>query len=366
LYSFAIAGVFMIRAGARRRPVSTVAISLAIGLVAAVTIQGCNLQTLGGPKGSLKLYATFSDAQHLVPGHAVKVGDVTVGTVTHVSLVGYRAKVTMSIVDSQKIPSGTTAALNQTSLLGENYVELQYPTGAKGAARQYVTSGDTLEVSSIEPSLEHFASRAIQVLGAVQSGDVSTILDAGAKAFGGRGAELNLLLRQVNQITGTVANQKADLGGLIDSLGSLGRQLAGHSLDIQALLSNLATTVSELGGQRFAIVQTVDKLTSFAQSLTQHVLAPHLAQLKELLAQLAPVTATLGQDAQTIGSLLEDLATISLLGPHGLIGRDLLIYIWIAGVTLPDGTVVPIGAPVSQNSRSPEAISYLRYLKPPT
>src|SRR5688572_21033610 len=97
----------------------------AIVLVLALALTGCSIRTAGWPKGALQLTATFDDVSNLVVGHSVKIADVTVGTVTGVTLDGYRAQVTMELRDDLELPTDTTALLSKTSLLGEQYIELR-------------------------------------------------------------------------------------------------------------------------------------------------------------------------------------------------------------------------------------------------
>src|SRR5690606_39115259 len=64
-----------------------------LAAVAALLVSGCSYQTAGVPKGDLTLTATFDDVQQLVAGHSVQMADITVGSVTKVELVGYKARV---------------------------------------------------------------------------------------------------------------------------------------------------------------------------------------------------------------------------------------------------------------------------------
>ena len=66
----------------------------------------------------------FADVLDLVPQSAVKVGDVTVGSVEKITLDGWTARVTVRLKDSVSLPDNATAELKQTSLLGEKYVSL--------------------------------------------------------------------------------------------------------------------------------------------------------------------------------------------------------------------------------------------------
>ncbi len=109
-----------------------------IGAVVALAglLGGCSLggvgNRLGVPGGGGPAYeinVMFDDVQDLVPRAAVKVNDVTVGSVQAIDLVDYQAKVRLRIREGVTLPADAVATLRQTSLLGEKFVELATPEG---------------------------------------------------------------------------------------------------------------------------------------------------------------------------------------------------------------------------------------------
>ncbi len=104
-------------------------------LASLVLLSGCQgAYDLPLPSGSAmdgkgyQVTVQFADVLDLVPQSAVKVNDVTVGKVQRITVDGWRAKVTLHVDDSVHLPANATATLEQTSLLGEKYVELAAPT----------------------------------------------------------------------------------------------------------------------------------------------------------------------------------------------------------------------------------------------
>ena len=337
-----------------------------IGTIAALSLvvlaSACTLQTAGAPKGALHITATFDDAQHLVAGHAVKASDVQVGTVTKVALDGYRAKVTMSIVDGRKIPVGTTAVLGQTSLLGENYVQLRFPDTFDAVRGPFLRNGAAIRDTRADASLEHVAEQGIEVLAAVQGGDLAAIVNTGATGLGGRGEEIQRLIAQLADVGHVFGTQDKDLAAVVDGLGSLGAQLAGHSDDIGALIDSLSGATRTITAQRDGIVDAVRGLTILAHALNDHVLDPHGRQLKTLLAQLDPIAASLGANVDTLGKLLHGLAVTAERAPHAFNSADnVLLYAWIDSFRANNGTTTPLpGGATAVNAllqppRAPEA-----------
>ena len=183
----------------------------AVGLTVALAAGGCSLRTAGSPKGDLGLTATFDDVHNLVVGHSVKLADVTIGTVTHVRLDGYRAEVTMSIEDGHPLPVGTTAVLAKTSLLGEQYIELRPPDGSLPTTAGLLHDGDEITRTTTEAEFEEVTERAIEFLGAVTADDLNTIVSTGAQAVGGRGRELNALLRDLSAVVTDLSSQREQI-----------------------------------------------------------------------------------------------------------------------------------------------------------
>ena len=71
----------------------------------------------------------FADVLDLVPNSNVKVNDVAVGKVTGVKLSGWQAEVTVKVRSDVHLPANAIADVQQTSLLGEKFVQLAQPTG---------------------------------------------------------------------------------------------------------------------------------------------------------------------------------------------------------------------------------------------
>src|SRR5689334_19991768 len=117
-------------------------------LVVALLTAGCSFDVYrpplpGGPdvgQNPITVTARFRDVLDLVPDSTVKVDDVTVGKITDISLEGYHAVVTMQLRHDTRLPDNAVATIQQTSLLGEKFIELAPP--ASGASSNPLQSGD--------------------------------------------------------------------------------------------------------------------------------------------------------------------------------------------------------------------------------
>lgn len=301
-----------------RRPVP-----LLVLIALAVALAGCTLQTAGAPTGERTYQARFDDVQHLVVGHSVRISDVVVGTVTGVSLDGYDAVVDMSIVDGREIPAGTTASVSSTSLLGESYVRLRLPEDGAGAP---LPDGAELATTQADASFEELTLQLLTLTRAVQGRDVATVVDAGAQALSGRGDDLNGLLDSAAQISAELADQRQQFEALIDHAGELGGAMAPEAVEIAETIDLAAEATGELARQRDRLVQTVAAVTDVASTIEVEVLAPHRAQIDQLLADVSPVVAAVNADVGTLIETLEALITFNENIPRATGGGVLLSY----------------------------------------
>src|SRR3954452_10121525 len=69
----------------------------------------------------------LADVLDLVPYSAVKVNDATVGHVTSIRVQGSHALVSCRLLDRVRLPAHAIARMQQTSVLGEKFVEIEPP-----------------------------------------------------------------------------------------------------------------------------------------------------------------------------------------------------------------------------------------------
>jgi phospholipid/cholesterol/gamma-HCH transport system substrate-binding protein len=251
-------------------------------LASAALLAGCSLPG-GAPSGpGYRVTAEFADVLDLVPHAAVKVDDVTVGSVEKISLSGWTARVRLHIDRKAKLPANATAAVRQTSLLGEKFVAVSAPTTEP--ARGQLSDGDTIPLARTTRGAE--VEEVLAALGLLLNGGglapLRTINRELGAALGGREAEAKSALRQLDEFVGGLDRQKVDLVRAIEALdrltGRLSRQRAviGTALDAlapgitvleqqRAQLTGALTALGELGrvGTRVVTESREDTVASF-------------------------------------------------------------------------------------------------------
>ncbi|RFU39991.1 MCE family protein [Actinomadura logoneensis] len=308
-------------------------------LAAALALTGCSFQTFGAPKGKVHLVADFDDAQGLVAGHSVQMSDVKIGTVLSVRRDGYKAKVTMAIMDRYRLPQGTRAEIKVTSLLGENYVDMILPPGGSMDRGPYLANGARIENATVQPAFEQVVGQTGPLLKSLAGNDLATIVNAGAQALDGQGHKLNRTVRQTSDLVRLFAEQRAELGESVDQFARLGRSLAEGRDALGRAPGEIAKTTALLNKDKDKILGTLDRLTYAAAELNDKVLAGRVATFRRLLNDVDPIIAELGKDRARLTSLVNGLVAFEEKLPLASYDGTLMMYP-VLKVVWPDGTPV--------------------------
>ncbi|MFE9689487.1 MCE family protein [Micromonospora sp. NPDC005806] len=243
---------------------------LAGALTVSLLPAGCGLPEVadlplpgGKPAGDGYIVtAEFSDVLDLVPRAAVKVDDVTVGTVEKISLSGWHAQVRLRIDRAVRLPANATAAVRQSSLLGEKYVTVAPPPTEP--ARGRLADGDLIPLSRTTRGAE--VEEVLAALGLLLNGgglaQLRTINAELGQALAGREPELRDTLAQLDTFIGGLDRQKADIVRAIEALDRLTGRLARQRQVLGDALDSLAPGLTVLARQR---AQLTGALTALGQ-----------------------------------------------------------------------------------------------------
>lgn len=205
----------------------------------------------GAPDGpSYTVTVEFTDVLDLVPQAAVKVNDVTVGSVERIWLVGWTAQVRLRVASTVRLPDNATAAIRQSSLLGEKFVALAAPAGE--SPQGDLSDGDVIPLTRTRRSAE--VEELLGALGLLLSGgglaQLRIINQEVAAALEGRETDAKDALRQLDEFVGGLDAQKADIVRAIDALDRLSARLATQRDTIGAAVDALGPGLGVLAEQR--------------------------------------------------------------------------------------------------------------------
>lgn len=286
---------------------------LAAGAVAvAVSASGCVSQGLygvnlpgGAGGGGYKVTVLFDNVLDLVPQSAVKVDDVTVGSVRSIQLTpDYKARVVLSINKSVHLPANSTAVLQQTSLLGEKYVEIDPPNGQPPQGRLHDGSTIVLADTTTYPDIEEVFGVLSAVLNGGGLAQLQTINIELAKAMSGREAKVRDFLSQLTTLLGGLDQQKGQIVRAIDALDQLSGTLAAQTKTIDTALRGLHPGIQILAENRANLTRMLTSLSQLGQIGTHVINASKDATVTDLRS-LQPVLGQLAAAGQSLPRSLE-------------------------------------------------------------
>ncbi|GAA0948187.1 MCE family protein [Nonomuraea longicatena] len=252
----------------RRATVLTVL--AALGLAGGCGFEG--VQSLPLPGGAdlgerpRAITIEFADALDLVPQSLCKVNDVTVGKVDAVRLgAGWRAEVVCEVRGDVAVPARSTAAIAQTSLLGEKFVALT-PIGTGPAATRI-----PLSATSRSAEVEQVLAAASLVVNGGGLEQAATINAELGKALDGRTGAFRRLLRRLDTFTAGLDASKADIVRLLGDLDRLAATLAAQRRTIARAATDLGPAISQLSRQRKDLTAMLVSLGRVGRTATRVV-----------------------------------------------------------------------------------------------
>ncbi|MFF5155917.1 MCE family protein [Streptomyces sp. NPDC000348] len=298
--------------------------------------------------------AELRDVLSLVPQSAVKVNDVAVGRVTAVELGrdDWSARVTMEINGDVRLPADAAARLEQSSLLGEKYVQLVAPERAAGTGR--------LEDGSVIPASRTSRSTEVEeVFGALSlllnGGGVNQLRTVNRElnaALGGREPEVRSMLKRVNTLVTDLDDHRGDITDALDAVNRLSTTLATRKDDVGTVLTDLSPGLKTLEKQRGSLLTMLRSL----DTLSGVAVATIDASKDDMIADLEAIAPTLKALADA-GTDLPDSLEVLLTYPftdevlRGVRGDYLNVYLDM--VATPGTQVIPPLVP--RGTASPSA-----------
>jgi phospholipid/cholesterol/gamma-HCH transport system substrate-binding protein len=274
--------------------------ALALLVLPLVVLTGCqgayDLPLPGGEAMGGKSYRVtvqFADVMDLVPQSAVKVDNVTVGKVEHITVQGWTARVTVRLKDSVVLPANATADLEQTSLLGEKYVALSPPTDVAPQGRLVDGAVIPLGRSSRTPEVEEVLGALSMLLNGGGVAQLKVITTELNQATHGNETQIRDLVSQLDTFVGGLDRQKADIVTALDAVDRLAGRLAAQRADLATALDHLPAGLKVLADQRAqltAMLTSLDRLGAVGTRVISASRADTVANLKALKPTLTQLT----------------------------------------------------------------------------
>ncbi|MYW64489.1 MCE family protein [Streptomyces sp. SID8379] len=334
----------------------TVAFLLTLGVIRLPSPSFRGMEELPLPGGAdlgphpYTVTADMKDVLSLVPQSAVKVNDVSVGRVTKIRLTGrnsWTARVTLRINGDVHLPATTGARIEQSSLLGEKYVQLVAPENGTGQ----LNAGDRIPVSRTgrNTEVEEVFGALSLLLNGGGVNQLKTITTELNKAVGGRETEVRSTLRRVDTLVTDLDTHRGDITAALDGVNRLSATLAHRKEDVGTVLTGLSPglkTLEEQRGSLMTMLRSLDRLKDVAVDTLDRSQADMVADLKAL----APTLKALADSGQDLPDSLQVLLTYPFTDEvlRGVKGDYLNTYLNMAAA--PGTQLIP---PLTEDNGSP-------------
>lgn len=291
-----------------------------VAIAAAATLSGCSfsMESLPLPGGTnvgnnpvtVKVY--LADALDLVPQSAVKLNDVNVGSVKSVRL-GHGADcrinaqgglggatttcaiATIEIRKDANLASNATAQIQQTSLLGEKFIDLIPPTTPSGTPMQNGNDAYIpLNVTHDNPEVEQVLSALSMVINGGGVAQIRTITTELNKALKGHETQARDALTQLNSFVGQLDAKKQVIVNALDAINRISIEANKQTATIDATLAQLPGALTSINGQRHDLVKMLNALNSLG-AVGTNVIARSKTQTIAIINNLQPILENLSQ-----------------------------------------------------------------------
>ncbi|MEU9760412.1 MCE family protein [Streptomyces sp. NPDC001834] len=354
-------------------PAATRATTLVtFGALCALVLTGCAAPQFSGieqlplPGGAdlgdhpYEITADFGDVLSLAPQSSVKVNDVSVGRVTKISLVpgSWHARVTMRVDGEVELPANAYAHLEQSSLLGEKYIQLAPP--ARGTAHGTLADGDRIPLTRTNrnPEVEEVFGALSMLLNGGGINQLKTITTELNKAMAGNEAGIRSMLERIDTLVTDLDEHREDITEALDGVDRLSTTLATRRQQVGKVLTDLSPGMKVLEKQRgslLTMLRALDTLSTVAVDTIDKSKDDTIADLKAI----APTLRALADSGNDLPDSLQVLLTYPFTDEvlRGVKGDYLNVYLDLTAV--PGTQIIPafdpdaVTAPAARGAAGP-------------
>jgi phospholipid/cholesterol/gamma-HCH transport system substrate-binding protein len=236
----------------------------------------------------------FLDVLDLVQQSGVRVADVPVGRVDKIELADdWTALVTLTVDGDVDLPANAVAKIQQSSLLGEKYVELAAPGNEKGEGDLREHPRIPLERTNRNVEVEELLGALSLVLNGGGLAQLQTINHELGEALEGRESAVRSTLSELDTFIGGLDDQKSEINRALDSANALAQTLAARTGTIETALDTIGPGLDVINQQRDLLVSMLESLARLGDVGTRIInqsaadTVADLQLLQPILTQLA-------------------------------------------------------------------------------
>jgi phospholipid/cholesterol/gamma-HCH transport system substrate-binding protein len=205
-------------------------------------------------KPGYTLVAGFANLKGLKTGDEVRMAGVKVGAVELTRLAGHRVEALLSIEPGVKIPVDAVASVEQSSLLGSNYLGVTFGTPGVALLKDgdEISTKATVDMSEVISQLGNLGSKLEQVIGDIgktmgTGNGGGGILQRIDKLVTDNGPKLTETISNLQDITAKIKTSEGTLGKLVNDSKLHDDLLAGVG-EIKLAAADARTFMSDTKG----------------------------------------------------------------------------------------------------------------------
>ncbi|HEY8995801.1 MAG TPA: MlaD family protein [Lacunisphaera sp.] len=257
-------------------------------------------------KPGYTLVAGFANLKGLKTGDEVRMAGVKVGAVQTTRLAGSRVEALLAIEPGVKIPTDAVASVEQSSLLGSNYLGVTFgtPGGPLLKDGDEIKTKATVDMSEVISQLGNLGSKLEAVIGEIgksmgTSGEGGGIFARVDKLVSDNGPKLTETIANLQEITSKIKSGEGTFGKLVNDaklhdelLASVG-EIKQAAADARTFMGDAKGIVADVKGGKGALgVLLYDEATA--------------SNLKVSVNNLKEVSDKLNSGKGTLGKLISD------------------------------------------------------------
>ncbi|TFV88364.1 MCE family protein [Blastococcus sp. CT_GayMR16] len=236
----------------------------------------------------------FLDVLDLVQQSGVRVADVPVGRVDKIELADdWTALVTLTVDGDVDLPANAVAMIQQSSLLGEKYIELAAPGDEDPQGDLREEPRIPLERTNRNVEVEELLGALSLVLNGGGLAQLQTINRELGEALQGRESAVRSTLTELDTFIGGLDDQKSEINRALDSANALASTLAARTGTIETALDTIGPGLDVINQQRDLLVSMLESLARLGDVGTRIInqsaanTVADLQLLQPILTQLA-------------------------------------------------------------------------------
>lgn len=257
---------------------------------------------------NVRITAYFPRTVGIYPGSDVRVLGVRIGEVTSITPEGRSVRVEIEYEAGRKIPADAKAAIINSSVVSDRYVQL-LPVYRGGPAMRSGTvipeqrTAVPVELDRVFDSL-HTTAEALGPNGANKDGALSRLLGVSADNLGGQGDQLHRTVQDLSQAVTTLSDGRQDLFGTVTNLQVFTAALAADDGNVRSFNDSLAGVAGQLAGERRDLAAAV-KLLAAALADVAGFVHDNKTSLTSNVKGLSEVTGVLTKQRKALEEFLE-------------------------------------------------------------